>query len=159
MAWRKPLDGLKFNHTVKGCHKGSGGRVAHFMVAIAYGRGVILRNSTTVTWTGKSLQISEGENFFYKTVIHHRIAAKPSQRCKKYTLESLAFLPGVPTWTLRVLQRKEKTSGKTLSSKISRGNFIQFSGRVKRTLENYPADIIDRTIDSMDKRISMIILC
>ena len=42
MAWRKPSDGLSFSQTVKGSHEGSGGRTAHFIVAIAYNKGVIL---------------------------------------------------------------------------------------------------------------------
>ena len=42
MAWRKPSDGLSFNQTSKGSHEGSSGRTAHFIVAIAYSKGVIL---------------------------------------------------------------------------------------------------------------------
>ena len=42
MAWRKRDEGLKPNCTAKGSHVGSGGKVAHFIVAIAYNKGVIL---------------------------------------------------------------------------------------------------------------------
>ena len=42
MAWRKPSDGLNFQQTAQGSHAGSGGKVAHFLVAIAHGHGVIL---------------------------------------------------------------------------------------------------------------------
>ena len=41
MAWRKRDEGLERNCTAKGSHVGSGGKVAHFMVAIAYTKGVI----------------------------------------------------------------------------------------------------------------------
>ena len=36
-------------------------------------------------------------------------------------------------------------------------NFNSFSERVKKTIENFPIDIIDKTIESMDKRIGLII--
>ena len=42
MTWRKASDGLSFNKTSKGSHEGSGGRTAHFIVAIAFNKGVIL---------------------------------------------------------------------------------------------------------------------
>ena len=42
MAWRKASDGLSFSQTSKGSHEGSGGRTAHFIVAIAFNKGVIL---------------------------------------------------------------------------------------------------------------------
>ena len=42
MTWRRPSDGLRFQYTAKGSHEGSGGSVAHFIVAIAYGKGVVL---------------------------------------------------------------------------------------------------------------------
>ena len=42
MAWRKRDEGLKPSCTTKCSHVGSGGKVEHFMVAIAYMKGVIL---------------------------------------------------------------------------------------------------------------------
>ena len=41
MAWRKPGQGFDFGFTEKGSHEGTGGNIAHFMAAIAYGKGVI----------------------------------------------------------------------------------------------------------------------
>ena len=42
MTWRRPADGLSFQRTTKGSHEGTGGKVAHFLLAIVYGKGVIL---------------------------------------------------------------------------------------------------------------------
>ena len=42
MAWKKKGEGLDLICTSKGSHVGSGSRVAHFLVAIAFNRGVIL---------------------------------------------------------------------------------------------------------------------
>ena len=41
MAWRKPAQGLDFGFTGKESHEGTGGNIAHFMAATAYGKGVI----------------------------------------------------------------------------------------------------------------------
>ena len=41
MVWRKPGQGLDLGFTAKGSHEGTGGIVAHFMAAIAYGKEVI----------------------------------------------------------------------------------------------------------------------
>ena len=42
MAWHRRNEGLDPFCTAKGSHVGSGGTVAHFIVAIAYNKGVIL---------------------------------------------------------------------------------------------------------------------
>ena len=42
MTWRRASDGLNFDRTAKGSHEGTGGKVEHFIAAIAYGKGVIL---------------------------------------------------------------------------------------------------------------------
>ena len=41
MVSRKPRQGLDFGFTTKASHEGTRGSVAHFMAAIAYGKGVI----------------------------------------------------------------------------------------------------------------------
>ena len=41
MASRKPGQGFYFGFTRKGSHERTGGTVAHFKAAIAYGKGVI----------------------------------------------------------------------------------------------------------------------
>ena len=41
MAWRKPAQGFDFGFTGKGIHEGTGKNVAHFIAAIAYGKGLI----------------------------------------------------------------------------------------------------------------------
>ena len=40
MAWRNPGQGFDFGFTGKGSHEGTGGTVAHFTAAVAYGKGV-----------------------------------------------------------------------------------------------------------------------
>ena len=40
MAWKRPDLGLSFGFNAKGSHQETGGSVAHFKAAIAYGKGV-----------------------------------------------------------------------------------------------------------------------
>ena len=42
MTWRQRSEGLDPFCTAKGSHNGSGGRIAHFVVAIFFNKGVIL---------------------------------------------------------------------------------------------------------------------
>ena len=44
-----------------------------------------------------------------------------------------------------------------LDMQIKQETFAQFSARVKRTMLNFPKDVIDKIIKSMDKRVAMII--
>ena len=41
--------------------------------------------------------------------------------------------------------------------KIEREDFKEFSAQVKKTRESVPVDVVDRTIQSMDKRIDLIV--
>ena len=41
MTWRQRSEGLDPLCTAKGSHTGSGGRIAHFIVAISFNKGVI----------------------------------------------------------------------------------------------------------------------
>ena len=52
MTWCKPQEGL--SRTTKGKKEGGGGRIAHFFVAIAYGKGVISCEHYFGTLTGES---------------------------------------------------------------------------------------------------------
>ena len=97
MAWRRPADGLSFQQTAKGLHEGSGGRTANFFVAIAYQKGVILAKLYEGQLDGKRFAefvreqfpnclkeaATQGENYFCKMVIPHKIAVKHKKQCAK----------------------------------------------------------------------------
>ena len=51
---------------------------------------------------------------------------------------------------------KRRLNSDAIENNIHEG-FKEFSDRVKKTMTNFPTNIIDNTIDSMDKRISLII--
>ena len=91
MVWRKPGQGLDFGFTAKGSHEGTGGSVAHFMAAIAYGKGVIaaeqyfgrINADTFSSFVSEHLPaclrnvLTQKENCFSKMGIHHKIVVKP----------------------------------------------------------------------------------
>jgi len=52
---------------------------------------------------------------------------------------------------------KEELRKQAIEQNIVRENFENFSIRVKHTLENCPASYIDKTIESMPKRIMMVL--
>ena len=56
-------------------------------------------------------------------------------------------------------QVKRKLNSDALENHIEHENFENFSKRVKQTMEDFPKDVIDKTIESMNKRIGLIIKC
>ena len=58
MTWRQRSEGLDPLCTGKGSHTGSGGRIAHFIVAISFNKGVILCEQYLEKSVEKCLQIS-----------------------------------------------------------------------------------------------------
>ena len=79
-------EGLKY--TTKGSHEGTGGYVAHFICAIAYGKGTVLAEEYFGNLSGEKFAdfvpeyfhmylpeaVMRKENYFFKMVIHHKIA-------------------------------------------------------------------------------------
>ena len=53
--------------------------------------------------------------------------------------------------TAKILNRE------AVEKNITHETFIEFSARVKRTLETFPVDTINRTIDSMPRRVNMVL--
>ena len=56
-----------------------------------------------------------------------------------------------------LLDRKLKNDA--VSNNITRETFTEFCERVQNTLHNFPADKIDKIIDSMPKRMREIVKC
>ena len=54
-------------------------------------------------------------------------------------------------------QMKCQLNSDAIEENMQQESFKKFSGRMKKTMENFPTSIIDKTIDSMDKRIGLII--
>lgn len=174
MAWRRPNDGLNFERTTKGSHEGSGGQVAHFLVAIAHGKGVILAEQYEGKLNGEKFADFVRARFPYMFENSNNSRGKlflqdgdPSQNSKKANVaidEVGARQFSIPARSpdLNPIENvfhniKNLLRDDALNKKIYSENYEQFCQRIKRTMLNFPSDIIDRTIDSMPKRIDMVI--
>lgn len=174
MVWRKPGQGLDFGFTAKGNHEGPGGSVAHFMAAIAHGKGVIAAEQYFGRINAETFSSFVREHF--ATMFKESPNPKgklflqdgdPSQNsCKARTAwdkigaRKFSIPPRSPD--LNPIENifhivKKKLHNDALEKEIKREDFAEFSARVKRTLESVPVDVVDRTILSMDKRIDLIV--
>lgn len=174
MAWRRQDEGLAPGCTAKGTHCGSGGRVAHFFVAIAYGKGVILAKQYHGRINGEMFQ-KFVRKYFRRTF---RRSANPRGKLflqdgdpsQNSRLAMKAF-EKIGARVFRIPPRspdmnpienvfnvaKEQLHQQALDREIIHEDFDSFCERVKRTLKDISISYIDRTIDSMNKRMDMIV--
>ena len=175
MAWRKANEGLV--KTTKGKKEGTGGKVATFFVAIAYGRGVVL--SKHVPWNNAMT----GEKFagFAKNVFPKVFAS-----CGVPVEGSVFLQDGDPKQNSKVAQEawtklgckmfgiparspdlnpienifhlvRQELRKQALEEKITQESYPEFCKRVARKIKAFPVDVIDRTIDSMKDRLEKVI--
>ena len=174
MVWRKPEQGLDFGFTAKGSHEGTGASVAHFMAAIAYGKGAIVADQYFKRINADTFSSFVRENFAImfqkssnpkgKLFLQDGDPSQNSCKARKAWDEEGARKFAIPPRSpdLNPIENvfhivKKKLHEEALEYEIKRENFEEFSARVKRTLESVPVDIIDRTILSMNKRIDMVV--
>ena len=174
MVWRKPGEELDFGFTANGSHEGTGGSVAHFMAAIAYGKGVIAAEQFFGRINADTFSSFVSEHFasMFKKCPNPKGKlflqdGDPSQNiCKaRYAWDKIGARKfSIPACSpdLNPIESifhiiKKKLLQDALEMKIEREDFEEFSARVKRTLESVPVDAADRTIQSMDKRIDLIV--
>ena len=173
-VWRKKGEGLKF--TSRGSKNLAGGRRIHVLVAIAYGKGVILK---------VAYEKMNGEYFgqFIRThfnITFARAGPKmngrrlfvmdndPSQRSKSATMaltdieaELLEIPPRSPD--IDCIENvfhlvKRYLEEEAIAENITNETFEQFKQRVFRALDSIPSGVIDNIISSMNSRIQAILL-
>lgn len=168
--WRKRSEGLRI--TMKGQKEGVVN--ANFMVGISYGRGVVLCQQYLGTITGEKFG-----KIVRRTVpqaLARSIAPRakrilqdgcPRQNCKK-AMEAFAEvgakvfkipprspdLNPIENW-FHLL--KKRLRQQALDRQIERETFLEFSNRVKSTMEESSTEEIDRIINSMDCRVNDIL--
>ena len=172
--WRRQSERLKFGMTAKSNHEGVGGRQAHFMVGIGYGRGVVLCEQ----YEGRL----NGEKFaeFVRTSLPQAFADSPNPRGKlflqdgdpsqnsKKAKDALVSI-GARKFTipprspdLNPIENmfhlvKEKLMEDAIETSIDFENWVDFCSRVSTTIKNFPTAILDKTIESMETRIDLVI--
>ena len=153
---------------------GSGGRVAHSIVAIAHQKGVVLREQyegkingdiftdfikTHFQETFSRCKIAKGKRFLQD--------GYPVQNSKKArqaldTVGAIKFSIPPRSPDFNPIENvfnfvKSELRTQAFEQNINYETFEQFSARVKHTLENTPTKYIDKTIESMPKRMLMVI--
>ena len=174
MAWRRPSDGLSFGRTAKGSHAGTGGRVAHFICAMAYNKGMILAEQYDGHLNGQ--KFSSMVRRVFPELFKRSANPKgklflqdgcPTQNSRK-SLKAIDKVGGrlfhIPPRSpdLNPIENvfnclKAQLRQDALDNRITQENFETFSERCKRTIMEYPIEKINKTIESMPKRIDLVI--
>ncbi|KAJ8050580.1 Transposable element Tc1 transposase [Holothuria leucospilota] len=172
-VWRKRSEGLMSGCTAKGTKVGTGGKVVKLMVAISYNEGVIacepyqemngayfsdfVRRKFEAMF---SLANKNGSRLFIQD-------GDPSQNSKpardamaEVNAELLQIPPRSPD--LNPVENIFKLVGDKLRAdalkfEIRKESFQSFQARVIATIRSIPIETIDKTIDSMDHRISLLL--
>ena len=171
--WRKPREGLSYGCTAKGAHCGSGGRVAKFMVAVSYGKGVILCEQYE-TLNGRYFQSlverefprmftiadKEGRRFFLQDGDPSQNSALARAAWRKMGAKLLSIPPRSPD--INCIENlfhivKQLLEQDAIKYNITFETYEQFSERVETTIRNLNTGIINKTIESMDNRMDLII--
>ena len=173
-TWRKKGEGLNISCTAKGKKEGTGGTVARFMVAIGYRRGVLGAFPYDGHLNGEKFAEFVSEKF--PTLLENSI--NPTGRyfvqdnCpiqnSKVAVEAMgkvgAYRFKIPPRSpdLNPIENTFHLIGKKLHKDardmhIEHETLVQFKDRIIKTLMEYPRDIIDKTIESMPRRIDAVI--
>ena len=173
MAWRKHSEGLSI--TTKGKKEGSGGKMARFFVAIAYGKGVVLCKQYKWKVTGKNFAsfvsehfqatfekcgVEASGNYFLQDGDPRQTSAEAKRSwdalgAKMFSIPARS--PDLnPIENIFHLVRK-KLRKDALEKKIVHETYEEFSQRVVTTIEKFSKKIIDKTIATLKKRINMVI--
>ena len=173
-SWRKSTEGLTQHCTGKAKKEGTGGSVAKFMVSIAYGKGVIGVQQYEGSINGAKYAdiihthfpqlLQDGANPTGGYFVQDNDPSQNSRKARDALKEVKAYQFSIPARSpdlnpienmFHLASKKIVKDGKVL--RIESETFAKFSRRCKRTLEQFPQDLIDKTIKSMDKRIQMVI--
>lgn len=172
-VWRKKSEGLKQGCLAKGSKVGTGGQVAKMMVAITHGKGVLMCEryekmdaqyfasfidrhfDTMFARAGKGLSrlwLQDGD-----PSQNSKMARNAMARCHAELLKIPARSPDlIPIENVFHIVSK-KLAKDALDGGITRESYEQFCNRVQRTIYDISPQLIDKTIESMNGRITEII--
>ena len=171
--WRKKSEGLNADCVSKGSKVGSGGKIAHYMVAICYGHGVV-GCEQYVKMNGQYFAGFVQRNF--KNMFANSVNSKgklfiqdgdPSQNSKLAVKEinkigavQISIPPRSPDINpienfFNLVERKLQYDA--ITKKITHETFEEFSERVRKTMVEFETAAINKIINSMHKRMKLII--
>ena len=170
MVWRKKSEGLALKCTTKGKKESSAGKMVKVFEAIAYGHGAILREQYEEQLTGQFFADFAREQFENSSNPPGKLFLQdgdPSQNSLK--AKNAIFDIGAPMFSIpprspdiNLIENffhlvKKQLNRDALKENITQESYQQFSDRLKETILNFPVATIDNIIESMDKRMNMII--
>ena len=171
--WRRANEGLDRGCTAKGSHEGSGGKLVKMMVAISHEAGVVLCD-----------QYDKLDGQYFKNLVLREFPAMfkkakkgrsrlwlqdgdPSQNsaASRMAMKSIrAKLLSIPPHSpdINPIENlfhliKRQLNNDAIVQSIKKESFEEFSTRVKHTIINFDKNQIDKIIESMGKRIEMIV--
>ena len=166
--WRKQREGLLWVY-----HCGSGGRVVKFMVAVSYRKGVILCEQYETlnrryfqSLVGRefprmfTIADKEGRRFFLQDGDPSQNSALARAAWRKMGAKLLSIPPRSPN--INCVENlfhivKQLLEQDAIKYNIMFETYEQFSERVETTIRNLNTDIINKTIESMNNRMDLII--
>ena len=170
-TWRKSSEGLHPHCTAKGKKEGVGGRVARFMVAISHGNGVIDAIPYEGSIDGKKFANIVKKNFpslFQKSGSNSTIflqdgdSSQNSAVARKAIEDKGYWIFHIPARSpdLNPIENVFHLAGKDIREQgraIFKESYEEFVRRCRQTLLQFPADVIDRTISSIPKRLQAVV--
>ena len=174
-AWRLPKEGLAYGCTGKGRKEGV--HQVRFFVGISYGRGVVMCEQYEGRISGKKMEQFAKDHFedtfdrcALSTVAGGRRVLQdgcPSQNDKRVlramqAMDAETFAIPARSPDLNPIENLFHLVGKRLEEQVLRDQIFfendkTFARRVKKTIENFPADVIDKIIDSMPGRLRLVL--
>lgn len=173
-VWRTPGEGLEI--TAKGSKELGGGNICHFVVGIRFGAGAILVEeyskmngkyfSKFIETTLQRVLLDRAEVtgaeklLFLQDNCPSQNSAMAKEAMENIGAEVVDIPPRSPD--LNPIENffhnvKRKLRQDALAKNITREDFKDFKERIKETIYNYDKDIIDKTINSMHKRLTEVI--
>ena len=173
MTWWQRSEGLDPLCTANGSYTGSGGRIAHFIVALCFNKGVILCEQHFGKISGE--MFAEFINKHFKEAFEKSNSPKdklvlqdgdPSQNSRKannaiYKLGTKKFSIPARSPDMNPIENvfnyvRTKLHEKSLYRDITFENFEEYSACVKKTLLSVSVEYINKATESMDSRLSMV---
>ena len=173
--WRKVSEGLDPGCTAKGRKEGSGGKIVHIMAAISYGQPVLIAEPF-VKMNGQYFESFIDNNFNslfqrannndrrYRLWVQDGDPSQNSARAKRAMSRANAVLLSIPARSpdINPIENifhlvSKKLRRDALELRIKFESYKQFEERVIKTIRSIPVDVINKTILSMDKRMTSII--
>lgn len=173
MAWRRRSEGLDLRCTAKGRKTGTGGKTAAFMVGISYKSGVILCEQYAGKLNGESFARMIRKSFPAalkkatnkgKLILQDGCPVQNSAAAKRAFKRIRAEIYPIPPRSpdINVIENffkmmEARLREDALEQKITKETYEEFCERVKNTILNMPRDYIDKTIESLSKRMQEVV--